>query len=364
MLRRFGWMLAVALMPAVVLGFLPGCTIPRMRSASPGDTAFIRTPHFLDSFPRHKDQFAETPELVKINFDFDLANRSTIRVFKGDADVTAGSTAVTSDNLSMQAKVRDAGDGLYIVKFTAYWPDGTHHNGRFVFTVAKRLRGLYKDMRGASEVTVRMKDASFSPKYLIVDVGTKVTWVNEEDLKHFVNSDPHASHNVLPDLNSRGLNKGSAYSYRFAEPGEWAYHCSAHYPTMVAHIIVEGRPAADEQKAPEEAPEPQPGGPGPSSIEHIRTPHFVSSTPAHGETLTAPSAEVVIRFNFDLDHESSIEVTMGGQSITTGPTAFTDDDLTMTVPMAGRGGGIYIVKYTAFWPDKTSHQGQFAFAVP
>ena len=69
--------------------------------------------------------------------------------------------------------------------------------------------------------------------------GTKVVWTNGDGVAHFVNTDPHPSHNVLADLNSLDLAQGQSYSFTFTEVGEWGYHCSAHYLSMVGRVIVQ-----------------------------------------------------------------------------------------------------------------------------
>ena len=44
---------------------------------------------------------------------------------------------------------------------------------------------------------------------------------------------------LLPDLNSLDIGQGKSYSYTFGRAGEWAYHCSAHYPQgMVGSVLV------------------------------------------------------------------------------------------------------------------------------
>ncbi|RJQ52473.1 MAG: hypothetical protein C4521_10180 [Actinobacteria bacterium] len=260
---RFAYiLLGFLLAAALAVAGCPGRQTGRVQEADP--SRHIRTPHFLDSFPLHEDEFAQAPELVKINFDFDLADRSNIRVTKDGRDVTGGETSIAPNNLSMQAPVEDAGDGTYLVRYTAYWPDGTNHDGQFSFSVDEARTSEYEDLTGRPEVTVDMQQIRFAPRLMIVDRGTRVTWTNRESTTHFVNTDPHASHNVLPRLNSRGLQRGDSYSYVFNEVGEWGYHCSAHFPQMKARVIVREAGAARPETSPgveprEAEPERRPG---------------------------------------------------------------------------------------------------------
>lgn len=344
------------LLALLVLG--ASCAPQTTTSSKPAATDEIKTPHWLDSFPTHGETFAVAPRLVKLNFNFDLGKQSSIAVEKDGKKVTAGPTVIAKDNLSMETSVTSAGDGTYLVTYKAYWPDGSSHDGQYSFKVDSRTMSDYTDETGKVKVIVLMENLEFVPGKIIVSPGATVTWINREPATHFVNSDAHASHNVLPKLNSRGLAQGASYSYVFETPGEWGYHCSAHFPKMRGRVIVADGP-------PVEAPKPKPAtGPSPTSIKHLRTPHFVKSEPTHGVTLAKMPSRIVIDFNFTLDHESSIKLFKGNQKVATGPTSYAPNSLAMRALVIGdRGPGTYTVKYRAYWPDKSYHEGQFAFGV-
>lgn len=92
--------------------------------------------------------------------------------------------------------------------------------------------------------------------------------------------------------------------------------------------------------------------------------HFESSTPAHGTLLAAPPVNVVIDVNFDLTAPSSISITSGGKEYGVGATTIDANKLAMRRAVdAAAPDGYYLVKYTACWPDKSCHHGQFEFAV-
>lgn len=71
----------------------------------------------------------------------------------------------------------------------------------------------------------------FDPPTITVSVGTTVTWINRDETVHTVTSEDGR-------LASVGLNNGEQFSYRFAAPGTYAYHCALH-PHMMARIIVQ-----------------------------------------------------------------------------------------------------------------------------
>lgn len=197
--------------------------------------------HYVDAAPIHGKTFALVPDKVLINFDMTLAEPSSISITKDGKALQIGPPTISGPNsLHLSATLpSDAGDGEYVVNYKACWPDKSCHEGQFAFTVDSTASATYTNMTDKREVAVDMKDLKFSATRIIVSKGTRVTWTNREAPIHFVNTDPHPSHNNLPDLNSLEIRQGEAYSYTFNRVGEWAYHCSAHFPLgMVASVIV------------------------------------------------------------------------------------------------------------------------------
>ena len=183
---------------------------------------------------------AKLPEEVVLNFN--LNPNSDITLTRDGEHGAIGSVAISSNQLSMRAPITEIStDGVYRVSYSACWPDGSCHEGSIAFIVDATTIGEYKDLRGQSAVTVRMTDElRFDPARIIISPGTAVTWINGDSTIHFVNTDPHPSHNVLEDLNSSNLNQGDSYTYTFKVPGAWGYHCSAHYNLeMVAQVVVQ-----------------------------------------------------------------------------------------------------------------------------
>jgi methionine-rich copper-binding protein CopC len=128
----------------------------------------IKTPHFVDSYPLHEEVFAQTPELVVVNFDFDLGAQSAIQVTWEGGAVTAGPTEIFNDTLSMRVPLADGADGAYQVAYTAYWPDGTSHDGSYTFSVDSTTLSEYVDMTGQQTVTVDMTQLAFEPARMII----------------------------------------------------------------------------------------------------------------------------------------------------------------------------------------------------
>ncbi len=370
-------LVALSILIAVVLP-LAACGGKETTTSTTPASEQIKTPHFVDSYPLHEEVFAQTPELVVVNFDFDLGGQSVIQVAKNGVAVTAGPTEIFNDNLSMRVPLAGGTDGIYQVSYTAYWPDGTSHDGSFSFSADSTTRSGYADLTGEQVVTIDMLHLTFEPARVIIAQGTTVTWSNKEDPEHFVNTDPHPSHNALPELNSRGLLNGETYSFTFDQPGEWGYHCSAHYPQMVGRVIVVaaggGATTASSSttstslttttSVPTTTTQADVAGPPLADIDHLRTPHFVSSTPPHGATVDVQPQTISIDFNFDLGSQSTISVSREEVDVTAGGTSIAVDRLSMSVPLKPDSGlGTFLVVYRAYWPDGSYHDGQFAFAV-
>ena len=78
---------------------------------------------------------------------------------------------------------------------------------------------------------VYMEGTSFSPSTLTISAGTTVTWTNKSSFIHTV-----SSYTGLFDSGDMG--KNDTFSYTFASPGTYEYHC-IHHTGMTGSIIVQ-----------------------------------------------------------------------------------------------------------------------------
>jgi hypothetical protein len=72
---------------------------------------------------------------------------------------------------------------------------------------------------GAADHTVEIKGLTFIPEEMAVAVGDQVTWVNEDDDKHDLQSDV---------FDAPPMQKGESFSFTFTENREIPYHCQIH----------------------------------------------------------------------------------------------------------------------------------------
>ena len=78
---------------------------------------------------------------------------------------------------------------------------------------------------------VAITDFSFSPDTTQVPAGTEVTWHSEDPTEHTVTA-------ADGTFGSKALGSGQSFTFRFDEPGRYAYFCEIH-PGMKAVLSVE-----------------------------------------------------------------------------------------------------------------------------
>lgn len=199
-----------------------------------------KSAHYESNTPTHGEVLAGAPINVVIDFNFDLAKPSEIKILRDGVDYGVGETTIDSNKLSMRRNMAsDASDGLYTVEYKACWPDASCHDGNFQFAIDGSQSQNYQDMTGKKEVTIRLSDIEFVPGNVKISKGTEVTWINDDDVSHYVNTDSHPAHTYYLPQNSKSLNKEENFSLVFDQTGIYPYHCSAHASSMVASILVE-----------------------------------------------------------------------------------------------------------------------------
>jgi plastocyanin len=77
---------------------------------------------------------------------------------------------------------------------------------------------------------IKIANFDFGPATITVPAGSSVTWVNNDDDAHSVVADNHAFH-------SAPLDTGESFSFTFAAPGTYIYHCGLH-PQMIGKVVV------------------------------------------------------------------------------------------------------------------------------
>jgi plastocyanin len=97
---------------------------------------------------------------------------------------------------------------------------------------AKPTSPAPKNMQAAAAAAnqVVIENFSFAPATLTVKAGTKVTWINRDDVPHTVNENDKR-------FKSGPMDTDDQFSYTFSSPGTFSYFCALH-PKMTGQIIV------------------------------------------------------------------------------------------------------------------------------
>ena len=84
----------------------------------------------------------------------------------------------------------------------------------------------------AAEASISIDNFTFAPAQVTVVAGTRVTWVNNDDIPHVVvdAKDPRA-------MKSPPLDTGDRFAFTYAKPGTYRYFCALH-PHMQGTVIV------------------------------------------------------------------------------------------------------------------------------
>ncbi len=205
-----------------------------------GFSAPKKAAHYESNTPEHEAVLAGVPVNVVIDFNFDVAKGSEIKIENSGKDYGLETSAIDENGLTLRRKMDpNAPDGLYAVSYKACWADGSCHDGAFQFRVDRSKISDFTDMTGEKEITINLQNLAFSAPQVRVSKGTKVTWVNQDDTEHTVNTNSHPAHTYYLDQNSRTLAKGDTYSTTFNDTGIFLYHCTPHADTMHGQIIVE-----------------------------------------------------------------------------------------------------------------------------
>jgi plastocyanin len=87
---------------------------------------------------------------------------------------------------------------------------------------------VWAGQKASKEISI--DNFSFEP-VVTVAVGTRVTWVNHDDIPHTVVSED------LITFHSRPLDTDEKFSFTFEKAGTYKYFCSIH-PKMTAAVVV------------------------------------------------------------------------------------------------------------------------------
>ena len=96
--------------------------------------------------------------------------------------------------------------------------------------VAAAAVALHAVAHAAAPTAVEIHKFAFTPQEITVAPGTTVTWTNADET-------PHTLAARDASFKSKALDTGDAFTFTFAQPGDFAYFCTLHpFMTGVVHV--------------------------------------------------------------------------------------------------------------------------------
>lgn len=102
----------------------------------------------------------------------------------------------------------------------------------YLITSVKPSHAATVPQTAPATAEVKIDNFSFTPNAITVAAGTKVTWVNRDDIPHTVVSDDKQM------FRSKALDTDQSFSFTFDKPGTYPYFCSLH-PKMTGKVVVQ-----------------------------------------------------------------------------------------------------------------------------
>ena len=90
--------------------------------------------------------------------------------------------------------------------------------------------GLLLPVPARAETGVTLTGSRFEPAQVSIPAGETVVWTNNDTAGHSVTADNGAfdSHPACGSLGGACMVKGGTFSFKFTQPGTFAYHCRSH----------------------------------------------------------------------------------------------------------------------------------------
>jgi plastocyanin len=105
--------------------------------------------------------------------------------------------------------------------------------GAGIALVACVAAGLSASVAADAVTTVDVSKFSFGPKEITIAPGSRVRWINHDEVPHAVAS-AQGQEKVIA---SKAMDTDDQYEVAFPKPGDYAYYCTVHpFMTGVVHV--------------------------------------------------------------------------------------------------------------------------------
>jgi hypothetical protein len=119
---------------------------------------------------------------------------------------------------------------------------------------------------------------AFSPKAIVINAGTRVTWTNKDPVAHTVTKD--SGDTYAGDVPVSGnIGPGETYSNTFSKAGTFHYHCAIH-PEMTGTVTVMAAPESGQNSNDQTPSAPDSTAPTPAASDNSTTGDTLNDVPA------------------------------------------------------------------------------------
>jgi plastocyanin len=113
--------------------------------------------------------------------------------------------------------------------------------GVFAYLRQFDLTQTWLNLEVSKNPIISFSKAGFSPKKIVIRVGTVVTFLNESEEDFWPASNIHPLNALYSEFDpKRPLSKGNKWLFKFEKVGEWGYHDHLH-PNFSGTVIVIGK---------------------------------------------------------------------------------------------------------------------------
>jgi len=88
----------------------------------------------------------------------------------------------------------------------------------------------------AQDQTIEIKEYKYVPEKVTIAAGTKITWINRDEVPHTVDMDDGKK-----GIKSSALDTDETFSYTFTTPGTYPYTCRLHSKMMGTIVVTDAK---------------------------------------------------------------------------------------------------------------------------
>ena len=195
----------------------------------------IKSEHFVNSYPQHKQFLVTSPPSIVVNFDKEPASaKATIAINKKSNAVKVEKTGKSIRFYQPDGTVEE---GIYLVQYQACFGSNDCSDGQFSYNIdSSRGSGLANHTKKQLvEITIDQNLTSLPN--ILIDKKTSVKWINQTAGTIEIRSAPKNFNNAYPALNSGEIKKGESFIVEFNTHGEYLWYLSSN-PEIQVIIIV------------------------------------------------------------------------------------------------------------------------------